>query len=84
MTVRTTFTRVDQARRQVVVDIGIVTIMVTTKDTKRYIRYLRTLTTGSCNQAYGVRPIVSLKSGIKTNVSKDQTYLDQTCWNLEI
>ncbi len=33
---------------------------------------------------YGTRPVVVLKTGIKTNVSKDQTYLDQTCWNLEI
>ena len=49
--------------------------------------YART-TTSSISQynaaTYGTRPVVILKSGVMTNVSKDQTYLDQTCWNLEI
>ena len=49
------------------------------------IYYSSSTSVGQYNAAtYGTRPVVVLKAGIKTNVSKDQTYLDQTCWNLEI
>ena len=34
--------------------------------------------------SYGTRPVISLKSGVKTNGSEDQTYLGQICWNLSI
>jgi len=28
----------------------------------------------------GVRPVVVLKSGVKTNNTKDTSFLSQTCW----
>lgn len=30
--------------------------------------------------AFGVRPLVTLKAGVKTNNAKDTSYLGQTCW----
>ncbi len=32
------------------------------------------------NIALGVRPLVTLKAGVKTNYAKDTSYLGQTCW----
>lgn len=31
----------------------------------------------------GIRPVVTLKSGVKTNGSKDTSFLGQTCWALK-
>ena len=33
--------------------------------------------------AYGVRPIVTLRSGVKTNETADTEFLGQTCWTLK-
>jgi len=38
---------------------------------------------GWVNDAFGIRPVVILKTGIKTNKTADETYLGQTCWTLK-
>lgn len=38
---------------------------------------------GKCNSVAGVRIIVTLKPGVKTNDAKDTEFLDQTCWALK-
>ena len=34
----------------------------------------------TCSNTLGVRPVVVLKSGVKTNNTKDTSFLSQTCW----
>ena len=38
---------------------------------------------GSYNQAYGVRPVVVLKAGLKTENTANQDYLGQTSWKVQ-
>ena len=41
-----------------------------------------TTASGNYNKAYGVRPIVVLKAGVKTENAADDNYLEQSCWAL--
>ena len=38
---------------------------------------------GTYNQAYGIRPVVVLKAGVKTESVANEEYLEQTCWKLQ-
>lgn len=60
--------------------------MATTAATIIWLAWLTTvaLTTKTYGGwAFGVRPIVTLKSGVKTNETADTEFLGQTCWALK-
>ncbi len=42
-----------------------------------------TKTSISSASRYGVRPVVTLKSGVKTDASKNQQFLNQNCWQVK-